>query len=100
MTTEALEHTRSPAVSAAELGAEEVLEGGAVDALREATDGRGADGVLDFVGTDDTHRDGLALLARDGTYAIVGYGGLVVVPSVALVVGEQSVVGNLVGDLG
>jgi NAD+-dependent secondary alcohol dehydrogenase Adh1 len=82
---------------ASELGADEVLEGGAVDAVRETTAGRGADVVLDFVGTDDTHADGMAMLARHGTYAIVGYGGIVTVPSVALVVGEQSVVGNLVG---
>ena len=83
---------------AAELGADEVLEGGAVDAVREATAGRGADVVLDFVGTDDTHADGLAMLARGGTYAVVGYGGVVTVPSGALVGGEQSVVGNLVGS--
>jgi len=83
---------------ASELGADEVLDGGAVDAVREATAGRGADVVLDFVGTDDTHADGMAMLARRGTYAIVGYGGVVTVPSVALVVGEQSVVGNLVGS--
>lgn len=83
---------------ASELGADEVLEGGAVDAVREVTDGRGADVVLDFVGTDDTHADGMAMLARHGTYSIVGYGGVVTAPSVALVVGEQSVVGNLVGS--
>lgn len=82
---------------AAELGADEVLEGRSIDAVREATDGRGADVVLDFVGTDETHADGLAMLARGGTYAVIGYGGVVAVPSVALVAGEQSVVGNLVG---
>jgi NAD+-dependent secondary alcohol dehydrogenase Adh1 len=83
---------------ASELGADEVLEGGAVDAVREATAGRGADVVLDFVGTDDSHADGLAMLARHGTYSIVGYGGMVTVPSVALVVGELAVSGNLVGS--
>jgi NAD+-dependent secondary alcohol dehydrogenase Adh1 len=83
---------------AAELGADEVLEGGAVEAVREATDERGADVVLDFVGTDDTHADGMAMLARRGTYAVVGYGGVVTVPSAALVVGEQSVSGSLVGS--
>ena len=74
-----------------------VLEGGAVDAVREATDGRGADVVFDFVGTDETHGDGLAMLVRGGTYAVIGYGGMVTVPSAALVGGEQSIVGNLVG---
>jgi NAD+-dependent secondary alcohol dehydrogenase Adh1 len=83
---------------AAELGADEVLAGGAVDGVRNATGGSGADVVLDFVGTDETHADGLAMLARDGTYAVIGYGGVVSVPSAALVGGEQSVVGNLVGS--
>ena len=82
---------------AAELGADEVLEGGAVDGVRNATGGSGADVVLDFVGTDETHADGLAMLARGGTFSLIGYGGVVSVPSAALVAGEQSVVGNLVG---
>ena len=38
------------------------------------------------------------MLARRGLYSLVGYGGLVSVPSVALVVGEQAVAGNLVGS--
>jgi NAD+-dependent secondary alcohol dehydrogenase Adh1 len=83
---------------AAELGADEVLAGGAVDGVRNVTGGRGADVVLDFVGTDETHADGLAMLARHGTYAVIGYGGVVSMPSAALVGGEQSVVGNLVGS--
>jgi NAD+-dependent secondary alcohol dehydrogenase Adh1 len=82
---------------AAELGADEVLESTSPDSVREATEGRGADVVFDFVGTDATHADGLAMLARHGTYSVVGYGGVVSVPSVALVAGEQSIAGNLVG---
>ena len=83
---------------AAELGADHVLEAaGSVDAVRELTGGRGADLVFDFVGIDQTHTDGQAMLARGGTYSIVGYGGMVSFPSVALVVGENAVVGNLVG---
>ena len=83
---------------ASELGADEVLGDGSADAVREATDGRGADVVIDFVGNDQTHADGVAMLARHGTYAIVGYGGVVSVPSVALVVQELSVCANLVGN--
>ena len=83
---------------AAELGADEVVEGnGAVDAVRELTGGRGADLVFDFVGTDQTHADSLAMLARGGTYSVIGYGGVVSLPSAALVVNEHAVVGNLVG---
>jgi NAD+-dependent secondary alcohol dehydrogenase Adh1 len=83
---------------AGELGADDVLDGpGAVDAVREITGGRGADVVLDFVGTDQSHGDSLAMLARGGSYSIVGFGGLVTVPSAAIVGNESTVMGNLVG---
>jgi NAD+-dependent secondary alcohol dehydrogenase Adh1 len=83
---------------ASELGAGDVLEGnGSVDAVRELTNGRGADLVFDFVGTDQSHGDSLAMLARGGTYSVIGYGGMVAVPSGALIGNEHAVVGNLVG---
>ena len=83
---------------ATELGADEVIDGSApLDAVRELTGGRGADLVFDFVGTDETHAAAAAMLARGGTSSVIGYGGTVAVPSVALVANEQSVVGNLVG---
>ena len=83
---------------AAELGADHAIEGREmVDAVRDLTDGRGADLVVDFVGTDQTHGDSAAMLARGGTYSVVGYGGVVAIPSAALVGNEQAVVANLVG---
>jgi NAD+-dependent secondary alcohol dehydrogenase Adh1 len=81
---------------AGELGADEVVT--SADAVREATDGRGADIVFDFVGTDETHAASGAMLARGGTYSVIGYGGTISIPSPALVVDEHSVVGNLVGS--
>lgn len=84
---------------AAELGAGEVLEpADGAAGVREATDGHGADIVLDFVGTDETHAAGLEMLARAGTYSVVGYGGTVTAPSSGLVVQEQAIVANLVGS--
>ena len=85
---------------ARELGADEVLgeQENVADAVREATNGAGADVVLDFVGTDQTHALALAMLARRGVYSIVGYGGTVSHPSVGLVVGETVITGNLVGS--
>ncbi|HEV7132628.1 MAG TPA: NAD(P)-dependent alcohol dehydrogenase [Gaiellaceae bacterium] len=80
---------------AAELGADEVVP--SADAVRDATGGRGADIVFDFVGTDQTHADSAAILARGGTYSVIGYGGTISIPSGALVVNEHAVVGNLVG---
>jgi NAD+-dependent secondary alcohol dehydrogenase Adh1 len=83
---------------ATELGADDVLEGReSVDAVRELTGGRGADLVFDFVGTDQTHADAMAMLARGGTYSIVGFGGMVSVPSAGFVGNEHTVAGNLVG---
>jgi len=83
---------------ATELGAGDVLDGsGSVDAVRELTGGRGADLVFDFVGTDQSHADSAAMLARGGTYSVIGYGGMISIPSASLVVNEHAVVGNLVG---
>jgi NAD+-dependent secondary alcohol dehydrogenase Adh1 len=83
---------------ASELGADDVIDGrGSVDAVRELTSGRGADLVLDFVGTDQSHADSLAMLARGGTYSIIGFGGTLSAPSAAMVGGEQAIMGNLVG---
>ncbi|HEY6055977.1 MAG TPA: NAD(P)-dependent alcohol dehydrogenase [Gaiellaceae bacterium] len=82
---------------ARELGADEVVA--TPDEAREATGGAGIDVVLDCVGTDETHAGGLAMLVRrGGVYSIVGYGGTVSAPSAALVVGEATVAGNLVGS--
>jgi NAD+-dependent secondary alcohol dehydrogenase Adh1 len=81
---------------AQELGADEVLADAAD--VREATNGTGADVVLDFVATDETHAAGLAMLARRGLYSTVGYGGSIATTSVDLVVGETAIAGNLVGS--
>jgi NAD+-dependent secondary alcohol dehydrogenase Adh1 len=83
---------------ATDLGADHVIDGaGAVDAVRELSGGRGADLVFDFVGTDQSHGDSAAMLARGGTYSVIGYGGVIAIPSPSLVVNEHAVVGNLVG---
>ncbi len=54
--------------------------------------------VLDFVGSDETLRDATSLLGPAGTYSLVGFGGVVQIPSIALVAAEQSLVANLVGS--
>lgn len=84
---------------ARELGADEVLPGGeaARAGVAELTDGAGAEIVLDFVGTDQTHADGLELLKRGGIYSVVGYGGTITIPSVAMIATEKTIQANLVG---
>jgi len=80
---------------AGELGADAAV--GDAAAARDATEGRGADVVFDFVGTDQTHADALAMLARGGTLSIIGYGGTLALPTNPLVVNEHAVMANLVG---
>ncbi|HEY7632121.1 MAG TPA: NAD(P)-dependent alcohol dehydrogenase [Thermoleophilaceae bacterium] len=84
---------------ASELGADEIVRAsdGASNVIRELTGGRGADVVLDFVGTNATHSGSMEMLARAGTYSVVGYGGNLPLTSMGLVVDEKTVVGNLVG---
>jgi NAD+-dependent secondary alcohol dehydrogenase Adh1 len=84
---------------ARELGADDVVTGGdgAAAAVRELTDGKGADVVFDFVGTDSTHAGSMEMLARAGTYSVIGYGGNLPLTSMGLVVEEKAVVANLVG---
>jgi NAD+-dependent secondary alcohol dehydrogenase Adh1 len=85
---------------ARELGADEVIDGGERVAgdVRELSNGLGVDVVIDFVGNDVTHAAGVEMLARGGLYSVVGYGGIISIPSVALVAQDVSVEGNLVGN--
>jgi len=69
----------------------------AVDQVRQLTKGLGADLIVDFVGTDQTHRDCMQMLRKGGTYSVVGYGGLLQVPSLGIINNEFNIVGNLVG---
>lgn len=83
---------------AIELGADTVLDGRkSAEAVREATDNAGAHIVLDMVGTDQTHAAGMEMLARGGIYSMVGYGGILSVPSSSMVGDEQTALGSLVG---
>ncbi|MFL5684421.1 MAG: NAD(P)-dependent alcohol dehydrogenase [Chloroflexota bacterium] len=85
---------------AGELGADLQVhaDGGHVQAVRDATDGRGADVVFDFVGDGGTPVEGLAMLARGGRYVVVGYGGRLEVPTYDLVGNEITIAGSLVGS--
>jgi NAD+-dependent secondary alcohol dehydrogenase Adh1 len=83
---------------ATELGVDHAIDGRqAVEAVRDLTGGRGAELVFDFVGTNESHADSVSMLRRGGTYSVIGYGGTIAVPSVALIGDEHAVVGNLVG---
>ena len=70
---------------------------GGVAQVRALTAGRGVDVVIDFVGEHHTPGAGVAMLAKGGTYSVVGYGGLLEVPTLTFVNQEINVAGNLVG---
>ncbi|MCW2842484.1 MAG: adh [Nocardioides sp.] len=59
--------------------------------------GGGAHVVLDFVGEHSTPEQGITMVRNRGTYACVGYGGELRIPTIELVAREIEVVGNLVG---
>jgi D-arabinose 1-dehydrogenase-like Zn-dependent alcohol dehydrogenase len=82
------------------LGADEAfqsIDDGGVSAVREATDGQGADIVFDFVGEHGTPDTAMKMLHRGGTYSQIGYGGSLSVKTVDLLLGEYTIVGNIVG---
>lgn len=79
----------------AQHGAVTGTDGGVSNVRALAKDG--VDIVFDFVGEHGTPRAAVEMLAKGGTYSVVGYGGQLEVPTLDFVNREISVVGNLVG---
>jgi D-arabinose 1-dehydrogenase-like Zn-dependent alcohol dehydrogenase len=85
---------------ATDLGAHHTVNPGSEDAAAEIgsiTDDGGAEQVLDFVGADATTALAPEIVAAGGDHHVVGYGGHVHEPAQALVDGEFSYQGTLVG---
>jgi NAD+-dependent secondary alcohol dehydrogenase Adh1 len=88
------------AESARRLGAHAVLElqaAAAAAAVREMTQGRGADIVLDLVGEGDVPEPAFGMLAKGGVYAIVGYGGNLRIEHLDMINRELTILGNQIG---
>ena len=86
---------------ATELGAHHTVDPTEEDVANEIdaiTDGRGAKQVLDFVGSDETAALAPDTVAAGGDHYVIGYGGHVHEPTQALVNGEFSFTGTLVGQ--
>jgi NAD+-dependent secondary alcohol dehydrogenase Adh1 len=81
------------------LGAGEtvVADGKQVDAVKDLTDGEGADVVLDFVAEQGAENDGFAMTRAGGSYYVIGYGGRLTIPTLDVISTERNVVGNIVG---
>ena len=89
-----------PALALArEVGADHTVrvDGSQVDTVRELTDGRGAEVILDFVGEKGAVEDGIAMIQDGGFYYVIGYGQNLVVPTIDIISREISFIGNLVG---
>jgi NAD+-dependent secondary alcohol dehydrogenase Adh1 len=84
---------------AEQLGAQHtvVADGGQVDAVRDLTDGAGAEVVLDFVAEQGAEQDGFAMTGRAGSYFVIGYGGTLSIPTLDIISTERNIVGNIVG---
>ncbi|MFB6135669.1 MAG: NAD(P)-dependent alcohol dehydrogenase [Halobacteriaceae archaeon] len=85
---------------AADLGADHVVDPSETDLpafVDDLTDGVGAQQVVDFVGSDQTTGYAPDVVAAGGDHHVVGYGGHVHEPCQALVNGEFSFRGTLVG---
>ena len=95
----AVDRTQVARELAKEFGADHTVNADAdpVRVMREVTDGRGVEVVIDFVGEGSAVQTSIDMLARGGTYYIVGYGGTLQVPTMKIVGNELSIVGNMVG---
>jgi NAD+-dependent secondary alcohol dehydrogenase Adh1 len=84
---------------AAELGAQHtvVADGTHVDAVKDLTDGLGADVVLDFVAEQGAENDGFAMTRPAGSYFVIGYGGTLTIPTLDVISTERNIIGNIVG---
>ena len=82
-------------------GADEtvLVDGDQIPAVQQLTKGRGAQVVLDFVGEGGAEKWGLELLASKGSLFSIGYGGVLEVPTLpVMILKENSFIGNLVGS--
>jgi NAD+-dependent secondary alcohol dehydrogenase Adh1 len=70
----------------------------AVAAVLDATDGKGAEVVFDFVGEHGTEAAGIAMTRDGGFYFVIGYGGKVEAETHEIINREISIIGNLVGS--
>lgn len=84
---------------AEDLGADETVQadGDHVEAVKDLTDGAGANVVFDFVAEQGAETDGWNMTARDGSYYVIGYGGQLGIPTLDVISTERNVVGNIVG---
>ena len=73
------------------------VDGRHVDTVKELTDGRGAEAIIDFVGEKGAIEDGIEMVQDGGFYYVIGYGENLNIPTIDVISREISFIGNLVG---
>jgi NAD+-dependent secondary alcohol dehydrogenase Adh1 len=74
-----------------------VADGQHVEAVKDLTQGAGADVVLDFVAEQGAENDGFAMTRPAGSYFVIGYGGTLTIPTLDIISTERNIIGNIVG---
>jgi NAD+-dependent secondary alcohol dehydrogenase Adh1 len=84
---------------AEQLGADHtvVADGNQVDAVKDLTNGNGAEVVLDFVAEQGAEMDGWNMTRPAGSYFVIGYGGTLTIPTLDIISTERNIIGNIVG---
>jgi len=74
-----------------------LADGSQVQRVKELTDGKSAEVVMDFVGERGAEAEAWEMTRRAGSHFVIGYGGTINVPTIDVISTERNVVGNLVG---
>jgi NAD+-dependent secondary alcohol dehydrogenase Adh1 len=74
-----------------------LADGTHVEAVKDLTEGAGAEVVLDFVAEQGAENDGFAMTRPAGSYYVIGYGGQLSIPTLDIISTERNIVGNIVG---
>jgi NAD+-dependent secondary alcohol dehydrogenase Adh1 len=73
-------------------------DGNQVETVKQLTNGKGAEAVIDFVGEGSSIAEGLAMTRNNGAYYLVGYGGEIRISALDMITTERRIIGNLVGN--
>ncbi len=74
-----------------------VADGSHVDAVKDLTNGTGANVVLDFVAEQGAEADAWNMTAPGGSDFVIGYGGTLTIPTLDIISTERNIIGNIVG---
>jgi NAD+-dependent secondary alcohol dehydrogenase Adh1 len=74
-----------------------VADGNQVEAVKDLTNGNGANVVLDFVAEEGAENEGFEMTAAGGSYFVIGYGGTLQIPTLDIISTERNIIGNIVG---